>query len=157
MINRLFFSFGFLFVSYIKPNHWISMKRHNLHYLDLRVCIKNRKNIPSNLRYKSHQIQKVKCFSYRLAVVFAQSIEARRSVENDDVVGAATTGDAPTTSDWSTILVAIRMRLILEVYGIVNYLADVPLNKASSPNAFARCLIFRRSMRHLFVDFADKL
>ena len=33
--------------------------------------------IPSNLQYKPHQIPKLKPFSPRLAVVFAQSIEAR--------------------------------------------------------------------------------
>ena len=38
----------------------------------------------------------------RLVVVFAQSIEAMCLVENEDVVGAAPTGDAPTTSEWST-------------------------------------------------------
>ena len=39
----------------------------------------------------------------RLAFVFAQSIEARCYLENEDVVGAAPTGDAPATSEWSTI------------------------------------------------------
>ena len=33
--------------------------------------------IPSNLKYKSHQISKLQCFSYHLAVVFSQSIEAK--------------------------------------------------------------------------------
>ena len=33
----------------------------------------------------------------------AQSIEAMYEVENEDVVGAAPTGNAPTTSEWSTI------------------------------------------------------
>ena len=36
-------------------------------------------------------------------------------VENEDVVGAAPTGDAPTTSEWSTILLPTEVRLILEV------------------------------------------
>ena len=35
--------------------------------------------------------------------------------ENEDVVGAAATGDAPTTSELSTILLPTRVRLILEV------------------------------------------
>ena len=35
-------------------------------------------------------------------------------VENEDVVGAAPTGDAPTTSEWSTILLPTKVRLILE-------------------------------------------
>ena len=42
---------------------------------------------------------KFKCFSSALGVVFAQSIEARRSVENEDVVGAAPTGDVQTTPE----------------------------------------------------------
>ena len=55
--------------------------------------------------------------SSRLAVVFTQSIEARCLVRNEDVVGAAPTGDAPTTSDWSTILLPDKVRLTLEVWG----------------------------------------
>ena len=45
----------------------------------------------------------------------AQSIGARCEVENEDVVGAAPTGDAPTTSELSTILLLNKVRLILEV------------------------------------------
>ena len=36
-------------------------------------------------------------------------------VENEDVVGAAPTGDAQTTSEWSTILLPTEVHLILEV------------------------------------------
>ena len=36
-------------------------------------------------------------------------------VENEDVVGAGPTGDAPTTSEWSTILLPTMVHLILEV------------------------------------------
>ena len=43
--------------------------------------------------------QNFKCFSSHLAVVFAQCFEARCWGENEDVVGAALTGDAPTTSE----------------------------------------------------------
>ena len=64
--------------------------------------------------YKTHQIPKVKCFSSRLAVVFVQSIETRCWVENEGVVGAVPTGDAPTTGEWSTILSPVKVRLILE-------------------------------------------
>ena len=35
-------------------------------------------------------------------------------MENEDVVGAAPTGDAPTTSEGSTILLPTKVRLILE-------------------------------------------
>ena len=59
-----------------------------------------------------HQIPKLKWFSSRLAVVFAQSIEAKYSVENEDVVGAAPTGDAPTTSDRSAILLPTQVSCI---------------------------------------------
>ena len=37
-----------------------------------------------------------------------------KPVENEDVVGAAPAGDAPTTSEWSTILLPTKVRLILE-------------------------------------------
>ena len=47
-----------------------------------------------------HQIFKHKCFSSRLAIVFAQYIEARCLVENEDVVGAARIDIAPTTPEW---------------------------------------------------------
>ena len=47
--------------------------------------------------------------------VFAEYLEGRFWVENEDVVGAAPTGDAPTTSEWSTILLPTMVCLILEV------------------------------------------
>ena len=62
-----------------------------------------------------HQIPTLKRFSYCLAAFFAESLEARCQVENEDVVGAAPTGAAPTTSEWSTILLPTKVRLILEV------------------------------------------
>ena len=48
-----------------------------------------------------HQIPKPKCFSSRLAVVFAQYIVywSQTLSGNEDVVGAVPTGDAPTTSE----------------------------------------------------------
>ena len=72
-------------------------------------------HIPSSLLYKTHQIPTLKRFSYCLAAGLAESIEARSQVENEDVVGAAPTGDAPTTSEWSTILFPTKVRLILEM------------------------------------------
>ena len=62
-----------------------------------------------------HQIPNFKCFLFRLAFVLVQSIEARYYAENEGVVGAVPTGDAPTTSEWSTILLPARVRLTLEV------------------------------------------
>ena len=55
-------------------------------------------------------------FISRLAVVFAQSNEARCQVGNEDVVGVAPTGDAPTTSEWSTILLPTKVRLLLDTW-----------------------------------------
>ena len=63
-----------------------------------------------------HQIPKLKCFPSRLVVVFPQSNEARCLVENEDVVGAAPKGVAPTTSEWSTILLPTKVPLILETW-----------------------------------------
>ena len=55
-------------------------------------------------------------------------IQARCRVKNEDVVGAAPTGDAPTTSEWSTSLLPTKVQLILEVwqYMIVN-MDDIPV------------------------------
>ena len=61
--------------------------------------------LPSILYYKTHLIPKHNRFSSRLVVVFAKSIEATCKVENED---------APTTSEWSTILLPTKVRLILE-------------------------------------------
>ena len=66
-----------------------------------------------------HQILKLRCFSYLLAIVFVQYIEARCWVENEDVVGAAPTGDAPTISVWSIIFWPTNVHLILEVWWYV--------------------------------------
>ena len=48
--------------------------------------------------------------------VFAESLEARCQVENEDVVGAAPTGDAPTTSEWATISLPTKVQLIIPDY-----------------------------------------
>ena len=71
--------------------------------------------LPSTLWYKTHQIPNFKSLLSRLAVFFVHSIEARYWIENEDGVGAAPTGDAPTTSEWSTIFLPNRVRHVLEV------------------------------------------
>ena len=53
------------------------------------LIIKNVLEIIITIKYKANPIPKLKCFSSRLAVVFAQSIEDRYWVEHGDVVGAA--------------------------------------------------------------------
>ena len=62
----------------------------------------------------THKIQTLKRFPYCLVAFFAESLEAIYQVENEDVVGAAPTGDAPTTSEWSTILLFTKVRLLCE-------------------------------------------
>ena len=57
--------------------------------------------------------------SSRLGYGFTQSIEAKYYVGNEYEVGAAPTGDAPTTSEWSTILLLTNVRLILKVWRYV--------------------------------------
>ena len=42
-------------------------------------------------------------------------------VENEDVVGAAPTGDTSTTSEWSTILLPTKVHLILETWHYICY------------------------------------
>ena len=64
-----------------------------------------------------HPVTKIKYFSSRLVIVFAQSFEARCEVENEDVVGAAPTGDdAPTTSELWTRLLPNKVLLMLEIW-----------------------------------------
>ena len=65
-------------------------------------------------------MSKLKWFSSRLAVACAQSIETKYQVDNSDVIGAAPTGVAPTTSELSTILLPTKMRLILETWRYVD-------------------------------------
>ena len=92
-----------------------------------------------------HQILNLEWFLSRLAVAFAQSIEAWCSVENEDVVGAAPTGDAPTTSEWSTSLLSTKLCLILEVWlylrtvDYVRFHADVECSFWSWSNAQGSC------------------
>ena len=71
--------------------------------------------LPSSLQYKPHRIPTLKRFLYCLTAAFVESLEARYQVEYEDVVGAAPTGDAPTTSEWSTILLPTKVHLILEI------------------------------------------
>ena len=61
-------------------------------------------------------------------IVSAQSIEPRGQILNEDVVGAALTGDAPTRSEWSTILLPTKVSLIFSAANLA--LAGFPLTNA---------------------------
>ena len=50
----------------------------------------------------------------RLAIV--SIIEAMSEVENEDVVESVPTGNAPTTFEWSAILLPTKVHLILEIW-----------------------------------------
>ena len=78
-----------------------------------------------------HQISTLKRFSYCLGAVFAKT---RCKVENEDVVGAAPTGDAPTTSEWSTIFFPTKVCLILEVLRYI----EIMQNSGKSCNESTR-------------------
>ena len=85
------------------------------------------RNTPGNIRYliwitsvggyrKISNISRTKFQNLNdshlvLQPLCAQSIEARCLVENEDVVGAAPRGDAPTTPEWSTIYCLLRRHL----------------------------------------------
>ena len=102
-----------------------------------------------------HQIHKLKWFSSCLAVVFAQSIEARCRVENEDVVGAAPTGDAPTTSEWSTIKLPTKVCLILETWQYIEtFTSHALLQQQLSDQQFyclLNCLILEVSLYSLWI------
>ena len=62
----------------------------------------------------AHQIPPLKCFTSRLAVVFAQSIEAGFFVDNKDVVGAPT-GDTQLRLSDQKIVLPTKLSLMLKV------------------------------------------
>ena len=47
-----------------------------------------------------------------------------QNVENEDVVGAVLTGDAPTTSEWSASLLPTKVWLILDIWQYIRSLLD---------------------------------
>ena len=108
-----------------------------LTHLDLvsHICtMKSTSHFPSDTYLQISNIQHTKyqtfkCFLSRLAVVFSQSIEVRYYVEIEDVVGAAPAGDAPTTSEWSTILLPSRVSFIR---GFTVYASQNPLYLVAS-------------------------
>ena len=62
--------------------------------------------------HKLHETPKLRFFLTRLAVVFAQYIEAKCSVENEDVVGATP------ISEWSIISLPTKVHLTVYIYDL---------------------------------------
>ena len=68
-------------------------------------------------------------------------------MENEDVVGAAPTGDAPTMSEWSTIWLPTKVRLILETW---RYMLKAAWNKIMTWSMTA--LIFINCYNDTYID-----
>ena len=73
-------------------------------------------HIPSHFWYKSHQMPKPNVYRLVLQVSLPHQLKPGVEVDNEDVVWAAPTGDAPTTSEWWTILLPTKVQLILDVW-----------------------------------------
>ena len=67
-------------------------------------------------------------------------------MENDDVVGAAPTGDAPITSEWSTISLPTLVRLILEVW---RHIILHPMPSTSTMSSKSTKIILKLHYRRL--------
>ena len=87
----------------------------------------------------------------RLTFAFAQSIEARYYTENEDVVGA---GAAPTTSEWSTILLPTRVRLRLEVLRYLQFFHQfLTIHTGTASQYLPHILIGNTNMKLHYVSF----
>ena len=74
--------------------------------------------------------------------------------ENEDVVGAAPTGDAPATSEWSTILLPTKVRLILETW---RYYQHTPYKYCCIPNTEIKDkhnVILTIHLLHLYIIYS---
>ena len=67
--------------------------------------------------------------------VFPESLEARCLVENEDVVGATPTGDAPTTSEWSKKILPYIATYIWGFTVLIFLLCTVSYYSKLSPNS----------------------
>ena len=54
-------------------------------------------------------------------------------MENEDVVGAAPTGDAPTTSEWSGIWFSTKVQLILETWWYISFVSQDDVTAGTTP------------------------
>ena len=121
---------------------WSAPIRLDMHkavnYRALSFFWRTREELSSTIWYKRRLITKLKGFSSRLAVVFAQSIEDVLSRE--DVVGV---GAAPTTPEWSTVLLHARC---LTVYYVCWQCTDLAPNY-TPPLSWSLLLLFACLLR----------
>ena len=76
---------------------------------------------PSSLYHQTSNISRTKSLNLNVSPIILQLSLSNplRPGENEDVVGAAPTGDDPTSSERTTILLPTKVRLILEVWGYI--------------------------------------
>ena len=74
----------------------------------------------SNIRHTKSPNLNVSCLVLQLSLHNPMKPGVKLILK--DVVGAAPTGDAPTTSEWSTILLPTKVRLILETWWYIDYI-----------------------------------
>ena len=116
--------FPLKFISWLIISGYVILSSH------MNLCIAmNDRDMYVKPLIEAHQIPKLKCFLSRLAVVFAQSIEDRCYVDNEYGVGTAPTGDAPASSEWSTMLLPTKVRLILGALWYLKQIASMSFDK----------------------------
>ena len=105
-------------------------------------------------------MSKHRLFPSRLAVVCPQPTEAKCLVDNEDVVGAAPTGDAPTASELSTILLPTKVRLILETWRYIETYNQFLLLKRSEYLDNKCCEVISNDIptRHIcFINYVESI
>ena len=104
----------------------------------------------SNISHTTSQNLNAPRLGLRLSL--PKSIKARCYVKNEDAVREAPTGDAPTTSEWSTILLPTNLCLILDVWlyllwtGVIGTMSHpTSINKISTD-----CILSREILSHSY-------
>ena len=96
---------------YASENWVISVSGNGKSHTCLVPCHNLNYRKTSNISHTKPQNLNVSCILVQLSSLNP----LKPGVENEDVVGAAPTGDAPTTSELSTMLLPTKVRLISEV------------------------------------------
>ena len=106
--------------------------------LELHVCVAWKHYFKyyrpiSNIRHSKSQHLNVSHLVFQLPL--PNPLMPGVEIENEDVVGAAPTGDAPSTSEWSTILFPNKVHLILDVWLYIK----IFLSKCSPEITYFHC------------------
>ena len=98
---------------------WAAMSRALIWPLGISTVFQRPRIYRKIYNIRRTKSQKINYSRRVLQLSLPNSLKLGYLVENEDLVGAAPTGDAPTTSEWSLILLSTKMRLILEVWRYV--------------------------------------